>query len=108
MGWRGKVIWILSGLVFIALVYLSYSYGTSNPSKKILEEYVQKYEQIILEKDTLISERETQLKESEEKYKLLVGKIKKKAAQAQAIKPPTTTTEIKRRFNEAGYPPTNK
>jgi DNA-binding protein H-NS len=108
MAWRNRVVWILSGLVFIALVYLSYSYGTSNPSKKILDNFVQKYEKIISEKDTLISEKETQIKESEEKYKLLVDKIKKKAAQAQNIKPPTTTSETKRRFNEAGYPPINK
>jgi hypothetical protein len=105
MEWRSKVIWTVSGIVVLALLYFSYSFGRSNPSKKILDSFTQKYEEIIAEKDATIVEKERILKESEEKYKVLVDKIRKKAAQAQNIKQPTTIEETKRRFNEAGYPP---
>lgn len=105
MAWRNKLIWILTGLCFIALVYLSYSYGRSNPSQKILNSYVEKYESLIVEKDKTIKEKEEALKESESNYKDLVLKIKKKALEAKNVKPPKTAEETKKRFTDLGFPP---
>jgi uncharacterized protein with PIN domain len=104
MQWRTKLIWILIGLTFVAMVYLAYGYGTNHPNTSTLNAFVEKYEVMIEEKDKIILEKDQELKKSEMKYTLLVNKIKKKAAEAQNIKPPTSVEETKRRFNEAGYP----
>lgn len=104
MEWRNKLIWIIISVVFLGMVYLSYSYGTTKPSQKVLNAFVKKYEDIISEKDKTIADKEELLKVSEKKYNSLVSRIKAKAAEAKNIKQPTNVEETKRRFNEAGYP----
>lgn len=51
----------------------------------------------------LIQDKDAALKQSEKRYSAIVGLIKEKAAQAEAIKPPATNSEIKKRMKDLGY-----
>ena len=77
MEWRNKLIWIIISVVFLGMVYLSYSYGTTKPSQKVLDTFVKKYESIIAEKDKTINRLDSLLLKTQEDDKIIIDQLKK-------------------------------
>lgn len=64
---------------------------------------VKGYQDEIDRLNRLIQDKDAALKQSEKRYSAIVGLIREKAAQAEAIKPPATNAELKKRMKDLGY-----
>ena len=110
-----KIKLFLIAIIVIGLaiggMYLSHLYGKKHPSEDFIKKVTQDAEQRILDEqkelidgyEAKIKELETDLKQSKVRYNRLKNLIDQKAKEADAIKLPQTSNEIKKRLKDLGY-----
>ncbi|MCK9439442.1 MAG: hypothetical protein WC188_04505 [Candidatus Caldatribacteriota bacterium] len=113
--YKVPILLIILGIVSIIFVISSFNLYGKDYVTEIIQEFVQKevkqiqeeYQNQIKLKDEQIQELTNKLSESEELYFALTKRVKNVESKIQTRKQPQTTIELRNRFIQLGYKPTN-
>ena len=97
---------IAIGVLFAAALCAgAFTAGGKYPAQAILDEVKAKYEASLKEKDTIIQQREMDLKASQARYTQLTNRLAVNKTEIEAIKPPATNEERRKRLEALGLHP---